>query len=54
MNMKQAAAQLQKAMSKLMGTHPTKRASPGKARPKKAAAKRTTKNSRKSRSARGR
>lgn len=53
MNMKQAAAELQKAMEKLMGTHP-KRSSPGKARPKKAAAKRTAKSSRKSRSARGR
>jgi hypothetical protein len=53
MNMKQAAAQLQKAMANLMSTSP-KRASHGKSRPKKSAAKRTVKSARKARSTRGR
>jgi hypothetical protein len=53
MNMKQAAAQLQKAMANLMGTSP-KRASPRKAPPKQASTKRPAKSSRQSRSARSR
>ena len=53
MNMKQAAAQLQKAMSNLWGTNPGR--GPGaQARPKKSPVKRTAKSSRTSRSARGR
>jgi hypothetical protein len=51
--MKQAAAQLQKAMANLLGAGP-KRASHGKSRPKKAAAKRAVKAARKARSTRGR
>jgi hypothetical protein len=53
MNMKQAAAQLQKAMANLFNTKP-KRTSLGKSRPGKAAAKRTVKPARKPRSTRGR
>jgi hypothetical protein len=53
MNMKQAAAQLQKAMAKLLGAGP-KRTPHAKSRPKKAAPKRAVKSARKSRSTRSR
>ena len=53
MNMKQAAAQLQKAMANLLGTGP-KRAPHGKSRPKGSATKRTVKSARTARSTRGR
>jgi DNA-binding transcriptional regulator YdaS (Cro superfamily) len=53
MNMKQAAAQLQKAMANLMGTSP-KRASHAKSGPKKSAAKRSPTSARKARSTRAR
>jgi hypothetical protein len=53
MNMKQAAAQLQKAMANLLGSKP-KRASHGKSRSGTSTAKRKVKSARKARSTRGR
>jgi hypothetical protein len=51
--MKQAAAQLQKAMANLVGTNP-KRASHTQSRPRNSAAKRNPTSARKARSTRGR
>jgi hypothetical protein len=51
MNMKQAAAQLQKAMANLLGISPKRAA---KSRLKTSATKRTVKSARKARSTRGR